>query len=66
MSRAFRAIGVHQGHSHTFERRSGQNEEGLDLGSSLEEGVLGKVIDLDWKMGQAQSAKVGELVISAE
>lgn len=47
MSQAFRAIGVHQGHSHTFERRSGQNEEGLDLGSSLEERVFGKVIDLD-------------------
>lgn len=70
MSHAFRPIGVYQGHSHTFEVKSGQNEEGLDLGSSLEEGVLGKGIDLDWKMaprmGQAQSAEVGELVIAAE
>lgn len=70
MSYAFRPIGVYLAHSHTFETKSGQNEEGLDLGSSLEEGVLGKVIDLDWKMallmGQAQRADVGELVIAAE
>lgn len=36
------------------------------MGSFLEEGVLGEVIDLDWKMAplmeQIQSAKVGELV----
>lgn len=38
MSHAFRALGVYQGHSHAFEMKSGQHEEGAGPGKLLGRG----------------------------
>lgn len=59
MSRAFRAIGVHQGHSHTFERRSGQNEEGPGPGKLLGRGGSWKSNRFGLEDGTSPKCKSG-------